>query len=84
MSDISTRFNEDEVELNLLLVVELLPGLQVYCDTNVSATARIDITFCEGVGCGTNDWVIVENVVNFKGARGLSNEGAEIQSTEVS
>ena len=78
----STRFNEDEVELNVLLVVDLLPGLQAYCDTTVSATAKIDITFCDGSKCGNNDWEIVENVVNFKGARGLTDSGADLESTE--
>ena len=72
----------EEVELNVLLVVDLLPGLQAYCDTTVAATANIKITFCDGSECGNNNWEIVENVVNFKGARGLTDSGADLQSTE--
>ena len=78
----ATNFKEEKLEINVLLVVDLLPGLQTYCDTTVSAVAKIDITFCDDRLCDTKEWEIVENVVNFKGARGLTNGGAELQSTE--
>ena len=78
----TANIRQEKLEINVLLVVDLLPGLQAYCDNTVSAVAKIDITFCDGNECDNKDWEIVENVVNFKGARGLTNEGAELQSTE--
>ena len=42
----SSQFEADQVDLTILLIVELIPGLPTHCDSPISAKATIRVNFC--------------------------------------
>jgi hypothetical protein len=43
-------FPEPQLELRVLLMTELIPGLAAYCDSPLAAQANIVVEFCQGDG----------------------------------
>ena len=56
----STDFPEQSLSLNLLLITDLIPGLD-YCDGPISAKARINVNFCQSISCSEELGVLDRN-----------------------
>ena len=64
----SSQFEADQVDLTILLIVELIPGLPTHCDSPISAKATIRVNFCRlGTPTCSFNYASAENVLERSG-----------------
>ena len=83
----STDFTDSSVDLTLLLITELIPGLS-YCDGPISAKATIVVDFCEPTKC-KQSWEAIETernnriIIKEKNSRKDENKTLETELSTV-